>query len=148
MGAVRVTPEIFQAYFEVGDEYNLPILLSKELKEVINNGTIDTSKFDPSKLYWAEKIYQKSDDSPIDFQSWKNFYTAVINDIKPGFNVLLVHLGYDNDELKAITIDHPDYGSTWRELDLKIIQDSKFKSLIEEKNIKLITWRQIKDVSY
>ena len=66
----------------------------------------------------------------------------------PGFNVLLVHLGYDNDELKAITIDHPDYGSTWRELDLKIIQDSKFKSLIEEKNIKLITWRQIKDVLY
>ena len=148
MGAVRVTPEIFQAYFEVGHEYNLPILLSKELKEVINNGTIDTSKFDPSKLYWAEKIYQKSDDSPIDFQSWKNFYTAVINDIKPGFNVLLVHLGYDNDELKAITIDHPDYGSTWRELDLKIIQDRKFKSLIEEKNIKLITWRQIKDVLY
>ena len=111
-------------------------------------GTIDTSKFDPSKLYWVEKIYQKSDDSPIDFQSWKNFYTAVINDIKPGFNVLLVHLGYDNDELKAITIDHPDYGSTWRELDLKIIQDNKFKSLIEEKNIKLITWRQIKDVLY
>ena len=72
----------------------------------------------------------------------------VISDIKPGLNVLLVHLGYDNEELKAITIDHPNYGSTWRELDFKILQDKAFKKLIRERNIKLITWRQIKDILY
>ncbi len=148
MGAVRATPEIFQAYFELGHEYNLPILLSKKFKKVINDGTIDISKFDASKLCWAEKIYEKSPDSSIDFRSWKKFYTEVINDIKPGFNVLLVHLGYDNDELKAITIDHPDYGSAWRELDSKILQDKEFKKLIKEKNIKLITWKQIKNILY
>ena len=148
MGSVRVTPEIFQAYFEVGHEYNLPILLSKELKGVIKDGTIDTSKFETSKLLWAEKIYQKSDDSPIDFRSWKKFYTNVLNDIKPGLNVLLVHLGYDNDELRAVTIDHPDYGSYWRELDFKILQNKEFKKLIRRKNIKLITWRQIKNILY
>lgn len=146
MGSVTVTPEIVQAYFEVGHENSLPILLSKEFRDIIE--VIDTTKFDTSKLFWAEKIYQKSDDSPIDYQSWKKFYINVISDIKPGLNVLLVHLGYDNEELKAITIDHPNYGSTWRELDFKILQDKAFKKLIRERNIKLITWRQIKDILY
>ena len=41
------------------------------------------------------------------------FYKNVLDDIKPGLNVLLVHVGYDNDELKAITVDHPHWGSKW-----------------------------------
>jgi hypothetical protein len=45
-------------------------------------------------------------------------------------------------------IDHPDWGSKWRELDLKILQDKEFKNLIKERNIKLINWRQIKDILY
>ena len=146
MGSVTVTPEIVQAYFEVGHEHSLPILLSKEFRDIIK--VIDTTKFDPSKLFWAEKIYQKLDDSPIDYQNWKTFYMNAINDIKPGLNVLLVHLGYDNEELKAITIDHPNYGSAWRELDVKILQDTAFKNLIRERNIKLITWVQVKDILY
>ena len=99
-------------------------------------------------MFWAEKIYQKLDDTPIGYQNWKTFYMNAINDIKPGLNVLLVHLGYDNEELKAITIDHPNYGSAWRELDVKILQDTAFKNLIRERNIKLITWGQVKDILY
>ena len=38
------------------------------------------------------------------------FYKNVLDDIKPSLNVLLVHVGYDNDELKAITVDHPHWG--------------------------------------
>ena len=148
MGAVKATPEIFQAYFEVGHENRLPILLSKEFKQVIEDGTLDISKFDISKLLWAEKIYQKADDSPIDYKNWKKFYAEVLNDIKPGFNILLVHLGYDNEELRAIMVDHPGWGSKWRELDLEILQDKEFQNLIKERNIKLITWRQVKDVLY
>ena len=121
-------------------------MLSKEFESII--GVIDTSKFDTSKLVWAEKIYQKSDDSPIDYPSWKKFYTEVIEDIKPGLNVLLVHLGYDNDELKAVTVDHPAYGAAWRGLDAKVLQDQAFINLMIEKNIKLIRWRQIKDILY
>mgnify|MGYP001167015695 FL=1 len=146
MGAVTVRPDIVQAYFEVGHEHNLPILLSKEFESIIE--VIDASKFDTSKLVWAEKIYQKSDDSPIDYPSWKKFYSEVIEDIEPGLNVLLVHLGYDNDELKAVTIDHPAYGAAWRGLDAKVLQDQAFLNLMIEKNIKLIRWRQIKDILY
>ena len=148
MGSVRANSEIFQAYFEVGHENSLPILLSKQIKHETEDGTLDTSKFDTSKLLWAEKIYQKSDDSPIDSNSWKKFYTEVLEDIKPGFNILLVHLGYDNMELKAVTIDHPNYGSKWRELDLKILQNKEFKALLKKRDIKLINWKKIKNVLY
>ena len=45
-------------------------------------------------------------------------------------------------------VDHPGWGSKWRELDLEILQDKEFQNLIKERNIKLITWRQVKDVLY
>jgi len=147
MGAVRATPEIFQAYFEVGHENRIPISLPIESKLLIENGSIDTSKFDTSKLLWA-KYYTKKHDSSIDYKSWKKFYMELLDIINPGFNILFVHLGYNNDELKAMMIDHPDWGSKWRELDLKILQDKEFKNLIKERNIKLITWRQVKDILY
>ena len=76
MGAVRATPEIFQAYFEVGHENSIPISLPEESKLLIENGSIDTSKFDTSKLLWA-KYYTKKHDSSIDYQSWKKFYMDV-----------------------------------------------------------------------
>ena len=72
----------------------------------------------------------------------------VLDDIKPGLNVLLVHVGYDNDELKAITVDHPHWGSKWRELDFKILESEEFRKRLRNRNIELVTWNQIKKVLY
>jgi hypothetical protein len=63
-------------------------------------------------------------------------------------NQILVHLGYDDDEMKKITIDHPDFGSKWRLYDFNVISSDKFKKGLIKNNIKLVNWKDIQSVLY
>jgi chitin disaccharide deacetylase len=45
---------------------------------------------------------------------WKDFYIDAIRSLKPGLTEFIVHLAYDDAEMQAIAIDHPDYGNAWR----------------------------------
>ncbi len=50
--------------------------------------------------------------SPDDYKvGMKNFYSGVLNSIKPGLNIILLHAALDNAEMQAVTIDHPDFGA-------------------------------------
>ena len=49
--------------------------------------------------------------------------------------MFLIHLGYDNAELQAVTIDHPEYGSLWRQLDYEVFNSSELKNLIKDSNL-------------
>ena len=146
MGTVRVRPEIFKAYFEIGQEFKIPVVVSKDYKAEVLSQNFDKSNIDASQIIWVDKIYGKSNDSPIDLKSWENFYYGVVDDLKPGFNILELHLGFENEELKAMMIDHPHWGAKWRELDLQIVESEKFKNYLKEKNIKLINWNQINKI--
>lgn len=148
MGAVRATPKTLQAYLEVGNKFQLPVQISEDFKSILDNKLIDFTRIDKSKILFVKKIYGKQDNTPINYEEWMIFYKKVLDDIKPGLNVLLVHVGYDNDELKAITVDHPHWGSKWRELDFKILESEEFRTRLSNRNIKLVTWDQIKKVLY
>ena len=143
MGAVLVRQDITKAYFEIGEEFRIPVLAATIFKDLVNLDDIDESK-----IVWVQKVYQKSDDTPIDKENWDIFYSNVIKDIKPGLNVLLVHLGDDTPELKQMMVDHPGWGAKWRALDSEVLESSTFKKLMKQENIQLVQWNQIKKVIY
>ena len=143
MGAVLVRQDITKAYFEIGEEFRIPVLAATVFKDLVNLDGIDESK-----IVWVQKVYQKSDDTPIDRENWDIFYSNVIKDIKPGLNVLLVHLGDDTPELKQMMVDHPGWGAKWRALDSEVLESSPFKKLMKQENIQLVQWNQIKKVIY
>ena len=60
----------------------------------------------------------------------------------------MVHLGYDDDEMRAICVDHPNFGSKWRNLDYAVVSSPEFKKVLTDNNIKLVTWKQIKNLLY
>ncbi|MFL2628659.1 MAG: hypothetical protein ACJ0OQ_02735 [Candidatus Marisimplicoccus sp.] len=82
------------------------------------------------------------------FDTWFELYSSKIKSLEPGLNVFLLHLGYDNSELKAVTIDHPEYGSLWRQLDYDVFNSEELKDLIEDNDIKLVTWGEIQKIVY
>jgi len=143
MGAVLVRQDITKAYFEIGEEFRIPVLAASIFKDLVNLDGIDESK-----IVWVQKVYQKSDDTPIDKENWDIFYSNVIKDIKPGLNILLVHLGDDTPELKQMMVDHPGWGAKWRALDSEVLESSTFKKLMKQENIQLVQWNQIKKVIY
>jgi len=48
--------------------------------------------------------------------------------------------------MKEITIDHPNFGSAWRQIDFDFFTSELCKSKIAENNLTLITWREIKNI--
>jgi hypothetical protein len=63
-------------------------------------------------------------------------------------NEIIFHLAYDSDEMKAITIDHPDFGAAWRQRDLDYVTSDEFKNLLKQNGVHLITWGDIQKVMY
>jgi len=68
----------------------------------------------------------------------------VLRDLKPGLNELIVHLGHDDAELQAITVDHPDFGSAWRQRDFDVVTSPEFRQALEQNHIILVRWGDLK----
>jgi chitin disaccharide deacetylase len=76
-------------------------------------------------------------------REWKEFYLRVLKSITPGVNQLIVHLGYDDAELQAITSGHAFWGAAWRQRDYDVVMSDEFRSLLKENNIQLIGWNKL-----
>jgi chitin disaccharide deacetylase len=75
---------------------------------------------------------------------WKTFYINAIKNLKPGVTEIIVHLGHDDAELQAITVDHSDYGAAWRQRDYDVMTSPEFKRAIEDNHVIPIRWRDLK----
>ena len=73
----------------------------------------------------------------------EEYYLSALRELKPGLNVLLVHPGFDDDELRTITGDCGPYGAAWRQRDFEIVMSAGFKSALKENKIQVVNWRTI-----
>jgi predicted glycoside hydrolase/deacetylase ChbG (UPF0249 family) len=145
MGAALSKPEFLKAYIKIGKEFNLPVLLSRQLETLTPVHISLDSLISPSAVL-VDNIISAS---PADFRKgMPQYYKSVFETLKPGLNCLLIHLAYDNDEMKAITVDHVDWGSGWRQQDFNFFTSNECRQLLKQNNIQLITWREIRDKLY
>ena len=49
----------------------------------------------------------------------------------------------DDEEMKAVTFDHPAWGSAWRQRDFQFVTSDAFRKLLSDNNVKLISWREV-----
>jgi chitin disaccharide deacetylase len=75
---------------------------------------------------------------------WGKFYADTIKNMKPGLTEIIVHLGHDDAEMQAVMVDHPDYGSAWRQRDYDVVTSPEFKKVMEENHVVLVHWRELK----
>ena len=76
-------------------------------------------------------------------REWKEYYLRVLRSITAGLNQLIVHLGYDDDELRAVTSGHAFWGAAWRQRDYDVVMSDEFRSVLKENNIQLIGWNKL-----
>lgn len=140
MGSLFSTPELFQVYLKVGAAYDLPVFLPlnavkgyPQLLPLIDEGLIAVDNF-----------FMMETNRPTN--EWTAYYQNIVENLDPGLNEIIIHLAIEDSEMQAVTIDHPDFGSTWRQNDLNTVLSEDFKSTLEKNNIKLITWKQIMDL--
>lgn len=140
MGAVMATPDFLKAYIQVGKEFRLPVLLDNGIPAM---GDSEIQEMLTEKDVVVDRVLTAM---PEDYANGMDqFYTKTLNELKPGLTCLLIHTAYDDEEMRAITIDHPDWGAAWRQADFDFFTSDKCKTLLEANGIILVTWREIRD---
>ncbi len=141
MGCLFTSPDYLQLLIQLGREYKVPVLLNAAAFKAMFN--IDLGKYVSDKEVVLDNVFMAQ---PGDFKKGMNaFYTGVLNNLQPGLNCILLHAAYDNPEMKAVTIDHPDYGAAWRQADFDFFTSAACRNLLAQQHIQLITWREIRD---
>src|ERR1051326_5205593 len=137
MGTLFERDDYLKVLIKLGREYSLPVMLSKRGFAAVSN--VDLETLTSSKDILLDMIYTAF---PGDFEKgMENYYTNVLKSLQPGVSIIIFHVGYDDSELKAATIDHPAWGAAWRQADFNFFTSDNCKKLLREQNIHLITWR-------
>jgi len=140
MASAGATPELFQIYLKLGKEYNTPVLLPRFFLLGLPPEARDEII---SEYVLLDNIYMLGEN--ISEKTWSESYKQMIESMKPGLNQLIVHLGFDDEEMKAICIDHDAYGAAWRQKDLDYVLSEEFKEQLKENDIQMVGWKEIKD---
>ncbi len=139
MGALFQSPALFAVYLKVARDYRLPFLTVRlpgappELLALLTERDIV-----------LDGIVMMNAQVPL--EPWKESYLQALRSMKPGLNELIVHLGYDDAELEAITVDHPDFGAAWRQRDFEVVTSREFRKAIEENHIRVVGWKDVKKI--
>lgn len=140
MYSVGASPEFFQIYRDLGKEYNLPIMISRQLLEMVGlnpDNNIDKEDLIIEKAHYGLFEYFESD-------KLSDYYSQVFENLVSGLNIILIHPAFNDNEMKGITINHPNFGSKWRQIDFESFGSKENMAKITNHNIELITWNDIK----
>jgi hypothetical protein len=126
----------------VARDYKLPVRLSREW---LASTDFLSSILNPNDIA-VDRII--SIDPRVQAEGWSKFYVDAIKSMQPGVTEMIVHIAYDDAEMRATTADHPDWGAAWRQRDFEFFTSDTFRRLLQENHIKLITWREIGKAQY
>lgn len=141
MGSLFIKPENLQLLIKLGREFKLPVLLNKPAFQALYHVNIDSMVSDQEVL--TDQVFMLQ---PEDYKKGTiQYYTHVFKSLRPGLSCLLLHAAYDNAEMKAITVDHPDYGAAWRQADYDFFTSAACKKQLADQHIKVIGWKEIRD---
>jgi hypothetical protein len=79
----------------------------------------------------------------VDAKDWVGWYRNTLAALEPGVYELIVHLAYDDDEMRGIASDHPDWKGAWRQRDLDLVKSPEFHQFLKEQGFVLVTWKAL-----
>ena len=141
MGSCFFNKNFLKIYLKLAHEYHLPCLLNVNAFKLVYG--VDISDLITDKDVLTNTVYMVF--PPGNTQSRAAEYEKVFQSLTPGVNCILLHAAFDDDEMRAITQDHPDYGAAWRQADYDFFSSDECKKVLAANNIHLITWKEIKD---
>jgi chitin disaccharide deacetylase len=148
MGAVVSRPDLVEVYVALSLEYNLPILFFRQLDA-------ETARDHPALAERLKDCVAKLEERKLPIlDGMLQFYGGNVPDqrmqlyfdeiakIKPGVTQLIIHCGQDGDELRAITDS-----AARRDQDRALFTDPATRKFIDEQGIKLISWKQFREMN-
>jgi predicted glycoside hydrolase/deacetylase ChbG (UPF0249 family) len=145
MGAVVSRPDLIGVYVKLGVEFNVPVFFLRQL----NAGVAATNPgvraragelvaiLEEHKLPVLNSMTQYYTKGSVETK--KEMYLKAIADSDPGVQYLIIHCGYDNEELQAITSS-----SKIRDTDRRVFTDPSFIDAVKQTGVEVVTWKQVR----
>ncbi|HSP34661.1 MAG TPA: ChbG/HpnK family deacetylase, partial [Thermoanaerobaculia bacterium] len=135
MGTLYQTKPLFDLLMRMARNSGLPARVAKaDLEEKFR-----ADRMQPNDVV-VDRIISIGSDVPA--EKWAAWYADQIRHIQPGLTEMVIHLGFDDAELRAITANHPRWGAAWRQRDFDFFTSDEFRRLLRENGIQLTTWRE------
>src|SRR5215216_2145278 len=137
MGTLYQNKALFEVFLRVARSQKLPVRVAK--------AWFARADFLPSVLSQDDVYIDRIlDINPtVAPKDWAKFYSDAIRKLEPGVTEIVIHLAYDDSEMQGATSNHPDWGAAWRQRDFEFFTSDAFRKLLQENQIKLITWREL-----
>jgi predicted glycoside hydrolase/deacetylase ChbG (UPF0249 family) len=142
MGTLYQTRDLFEMFVRVAREKKLPIRVSKDMS---GRMPFLSQVLKPEDILIDQIISIEPSVSP---DGWAQFYTDALKRLTSGVTEIVIHIAYDDAEMKGISFEHPNWGSAWRQRDFEFFTSDAFRKALEENHIKLITWRDLQKLQY
>jgi predicted glycoside hydrolase/deacetylase ChbG (UPF0249 family) len=146
MGAVVSRPDLVEVYVKLGLEFNLPVFFLRNLgravpDEGVRNRALQlVAELEKHKLPVLDSLTQLYTNDT--FENKKVQYLEAVAGSKPGVHYLIIHCGYDDDELRAITSS-----SKLRDTDRRVFTDQDFIAAVRKTGVQIVTWKQVREMS-
>ena len=129
-----------KSYLKVGHEFNLPVFIYRQVESTLHiklDTVVSARDVIIDTILTAEVPNYKA--------GMSDFYSMGFKNLKPGITYLILHTAYDDDEMRAVTVEHDGWGAAWRQADYNFFTSPQCAKLLKENNIHLVTWREIRD---
>ncbi len=130
--------EFFEVYRRMGADYRLPVLLERAGARGGDEAPFETGA-QPDAL--VDRVL--SIEPGVSASGWQGAYEKMLAPLPPGVYQLIVHLAYDDEEMRGATADHPDWGAAWRQQDLELVRSESFRKFLADQKFILIGWREL-----
>lgn len=135
---------LLEIYIKLGIEYKIPPLLLKPNETTFKAAEKQGIELEREKigmllemgLPFLDQLYM-IDENDLSFAQREHQYLQTIRQIPPGVSQLIIHPGYNDEELNRLTAN-----GKYRNDDLIIFTNSRAKKLIADENINLINWKE------
>ena len=134
MGAVATTPDLLAVYTRLGRELGLPVLNERQ---AIREQKIDF----PDDEILIDRVLGLG--TTVAENEWLPAYKKILAPLPPGVYELIVHLALDDEEMRAATVGHVDFGAAWRQHDFDLVRNPEFRRFLEEQGFVVVSWTDL-----
>jgi predicted glycoside hydrolase/deacetylase ChbG (UPF0249 family) len=129
--------DLFEALVRVSRAYRIPLGMAKN--------HLAEHPFMASALGPEAPVIDRAFDITPDVppEKWGDWYESEMRRIAPGITAMVLHLGLADAELRAATADRSTWGAEWRQRDFDFFTGERFRGLVKELGLTLVTGRQI-----
>ncbi len=129
--------ELFEVVLHVAHDYHLPVFVTRDW--FVEHPYLESSLSRKDIVVDHTVTIEPS----VPANKWAEFYTNAIRSLRPGVTEFVIHLAYDDEEMGAATRERDTWGAAWRQRDFDFFTGAEFRNLLQQENIKLITWREL-----